>query len=52
MPIPSQTPPLIDPFARQDSALLGVLAEADALLIRPLGDGAQLAGAVVEFLPL
>ena len=44
--------PLIDPFARQDSALLGVLAEADALLIRPLGDGAQLAGAVVEFLPL
>jgi len=44
--------PLIEAFARQDSALLGVLAEADALLIRPLGDAAQPAGTVAEFLPL
>ena len=44
--------PLIEPFARQDSALLGLLAEADALLIRPLGDAAQPAGAMVEFLPI
>ena len=44
--------PLITPFARQDSALLGLLAEADALLIRPLGDAAQPAGAMVEFLPV
>jgi len=44
--------PLIEAFARQDSALLGVLAEADALLIRPLGDVAQPAGTVAEFLPL
>jgi molybdopterin molybdotransferase len=44
--------PLIEPFARQDSALLGVLAEADALLIRPLGDVARVAGTVVDFLQL
>lgn len=44
--------PLITPFERQDSALLGVLAEADALLIRPLGDAAQLAGTEVTYLPL
>ena len=44
--------PLIAPFERQDSALLAVLAEADALLIRPLGDGAQPAGALVDYLPL
>ena len=41
--------PGIVPFARQDSALLGVLAEADALLIRPLGDGARQAGAEVFY---
>ena len=44
--------PLIDPFARQDSALLGILAEADALLIRPLGDDAQPAGTVMDYLAL
>ena len=44
--------PLIAPFARQDSALLGLLAEADALLIRPLGDAAQPAGAMVDYLPI
>ena len=39
----------IDPFARQDSSLLSVLAEANALLIRPIGDGARAAGDMVEF---
>lgn len=43
---------VITPFDRQDSALLGVLAEADALLVRPLGDRAQRAGAEVAYLPL
>ncbi len=36
--------PMIAPFDRQDSALLSVLAEADALLIRPIGDGAAWRG--------
>jgi len=44
--------PLITPFDRQDSALLGVLAEARALLIRPLGDGPQVRGTQVAYLPL
>jgi molybdopterin molybdotransferase len=44
--------PLITPFDRQDSALITILTEADALLIRPLGDGPQVAGTVVEYLPL
>lgn len=44
--------PLITPFASQDSALLRLLTEADALLIRPLGDGPRRAGEVVEYLPI
>jgi molybdopterin molybdotransferase len=44
--------PRITPFTRQDSALLSVLAEADALLIRPADDGPRRTGEVVEFLPL
>lgn len=44
--------PRIRPFARQDSALLGLLAEADALLIRPVGDAARRAGEVLDYLPL
>lgn len=40
------------PFARQDSALLTVLAEADALLIRPVGDVAREEGAPVDYIPL
>ena len=44
--------PAITPFDRQDSALLSVLAAADALLIRPQGDGARKAGETVDFLPL
>jgi molybdopterin molybdotransferase len=40
------------PFARQDSALLSVLAEANALLIRPVGDAARSVGAAVNYIPL
>lgn len=44
--------PGITPSDRQDSALLSVLAQADALLIRPMGDGPRQAGDRVEYLPL
>lgn len=44
--------PGITPFDRQDSALLSVLAQADALLIRPLGDGPRRAGELADYLPL
>jgi molybdopterin molybdotransferase len=44
--------PVITAFDDQDSALLGVLAKARALLIRPLGDGPRKAGEVVRYLPL
>ncbi|MBI1172186.1 molybdopterin molybdenumtransferase MoeA [bacterium] len=43
---------VITPFERQDSALIGILTEANALLIRPLGDAAQESGAEVLYLPL
>lgn len=39
-------------FETQDSSLLSVLAEADALLIRPPGDPARRAGEQVEYLPI
>ena len=35
---------------RQDSSLLSVLAEADALLVRPVNDPARAAGETVEYL--
>jgi len=38
--------------ARQDSALVGVLAGADGLLIRPVSDPARPAGHPVRYLPL
>jgi molybdopterin molybdotransferase len=44
--------PLITPFERQDSALLSILGEADALLIRPISDGPRGAGSTVDYLPL
>lgn len=50
--VPGDGLPAILPFARQDSALLAVLAEADALLVRPLGDGPRAAGDVVEYIGL
>lgn len=38
--------------ARQDSALLGVLAQADALLVRAVDDPARAEGEMVEYLPI
>ncbi|WP_323716948.1 molybdopterin molybdotransferase MoeA [Paracoccus aminovorans] len=48
---PGEGLPRIDPFTDQDSARLWVLAEADALLMRPAHDPARRAGETVEFLP-
>ena len=50
--VPGEGLPGIAPFASQDSALLRILTESDALLIRPLGDGPRAAGEVVDYLPL
>ncbi len=44
--------PKIAPFAHQDSSLLGILTEADALLVRPQDDPARPAGTEVDYLPL
>lgn len=44
--------PDILPFERQDSALLSVLTEADALLIRPIGDGPRAAGDEVDYIAI
>lgn len=44
--------PVITPFGDQDSARLRLLAEADALLVRPANDPARRAGEMVEYLPL
>jgi molybdopterin molybdotransferase len=44
--------PEITPFDRQDSALLSILGQADALLIRPVSDGPREAGSKVHYLPL
>jgi len=46
------TPPMIAAFAGQDSALLRLMSEADALLIRPEGDGARQAGETVPYLAI
>lgn len=43
---------IVTPFADQDSSLLSVLAAANALLVRPLGDGPRKAGETVPVLPL
>ncbi len=39
-------------FDRQDSSLLTVLAEANALIVRPADDGPRTAGDLVEYLPI
>jgi molybdopterin molybdotransferase len=39
-------------FDKQDSALLTILSEADALLIRPAGDGPRSAGETVSFIAI
>ena len=43
---------LITPFDRQDSALLTILTEANALLVRPIGDGPRQTGEDVPYLPI
>ena len=42
----------ISPFDQQDSALLTILTEANALLLRPVADGPRKAGDKVPYLPL
>ena len=49
---PNEGLPMIAPFPSQDSALLRILTEADALLVRPSGDGPRRAGEMVDYLPL
>jgi molybdopterin molybdotransferase len=49
---PTDGIPTIAPFTSQDSALLRILSDANALLIRPVNDPARTAGEVVTFLPL
>jgi molybdopterin molybdotransferase len=44
--------PRITPYAAQDSALLVPLAGADALLVRPAGDAARVAGETVDYIKL
>lgn len=44
--------PEILPFERQDSALLSILTEADALLVRPIGDGPHVAGDEVDYIAI
>ncbi|WBU57931.1 molybdopterin molybdotransferase MoeA [Paracoccus sediminicola] len=43
---------VVTPFPDQDSARLGLLAEADALLVRPPNDPARKKGTFVEFMRL
>ena len=43
---------VITPFDRQDSALLSILTEANALMIRPMGDPARRAGDMVEYIAI
>ncbi|MDS9467301.1 molybdopterin molybdotransferase MoeA [Paracoccus sp. MBLB3053] len=49
---PGETLPVIAPYQDQDSARLRLLAESDALLVRPPKDPAKRAGDLVSFLPL
>ncbi|MGV8955704.1 MAG: gephyrin-like molybdotransferase Glp [Cypionkella sp.] len=44
--------PTVTPFARQDSALLTILTEADALVIHPADASALKTGEMVSYLPL
>ncbi len=42
----------ITPFDRQDSSLLTVLGESNALLVRPIGDRPRHAGEAVDYIPI
>lgn len=46
------TPDGLTVFERQDSSLLHVLSAADALVVRPVRDGARAAGETVDYIPL
>lgn len=41
---------IVTPLGDQDSARLGLLAQADALMVRPAGDPSRRAGETVEFI--
>jgi molybdopterin molybdotransferase len=41
---PGTSPPVVTPFPRQDSSMMGVLARADALILRPAHAPAVKAG--------
>jgi molybdopterin molybdotransferase len=43
---------VVTPFERQDSALLSVLADANALLVRSAGEGPRRRGEAALYLPL
>ncbi len=43
---------VIMPFRNQDSALLGIMTQSNALLIRPQGDGPRAIGETVSYLAL
>jgi molybdopterin molybdotransferase len=43
---------MISPYGNQDSALLGIMTEANALLVRPVNDGPRAVGETVLYLPL
>jgi molybdopterin molybdotransferase len=42
----------VRPLGRQDSALLTILQRANALIVRPVGDGPRRTGEHVDYLPL
>jgi molybdopterin molybdotransferase len=48
----SPTGPHITAFKAQDSALLSVLSQANALLLRPVVDRPRDTGETVEYLPI
>ena len=43
---------LLTPLNNQDSSLLSVLSQANALLVRPIGDPARPAGHLVDYIPI
>jgi molybdopterin molybdotransferase len=49
---PGQDFPEITPYGSQDSSLLTVLSEANALLVRAPHDPARAAGEIVDYMPL
>ncbi len=50
--MPGNDLPDITPFSSQDSSLLSVLSQANALMVRPPSDPARGAGEIVTYLPL